>query len=34
MGFKVCALLYAHDLILLVENENDLKKQMLNYANE
>ena len=35
---RLCALLYADDLILLAENENDLKKQMLalmeNYANE
>ena len=33
---KLCALLYADGLILLVENENDLKKQMLalgNYVN-
>ena len=34
---RLCALLYADDLILLAENENDLKKQMQalgNYANK
>ena len=37
LDLRLCALLYADDLILSAENENDVKKQMQalgNYANE